>query len=78
MSKKEKQLSLASMVNFIYHGTSMRNAKNTVISPNFLVWKFYVTTQFPHSLGQFANFASWLKKRKKEKEWDILTEWEFL
>ena len=56
----------------------MRNAKNTVISPNSLVWKFYGMTQFPHSLGQFANFVSWSKKRKKEKEWDVLTEWEFL
>ena len=29
-------------------------AKNTVISPNFLVWKFCGKEQFPHSFGQFA------------------------
>ena len=28
--------------------------KNTVISPNFLVWKFCGKVQFPHSFGQFA------------------------
>ena len=27
-------------------------AKNTVISPNFLVWKFYGKAQFPHSFGR--------------------------
>ena len=33
-------------------------AKNTVISPNSLVWKFYGKTQFPHSFGRFAwNYA---------------------
>ena len=29
-------------------------AQNTVISPNFLVWKFCEKAQFPHSFGQFA------------------------
>ena len=29
-------------------------AKNTVISPNFLVWKFYGKEQFPHSFGRIA------------------------
>ena len=29
-------------------------AKNTVISPNFLVWKLCGKTQFPHSFGRFA------------------------
>ena len=28
--------------------------KNTVISPNFLVWKFCGKAQFPHSFGRFA------------------------
>ena len=33
-------------------------AKNTVISPNFLVWKFCGKEQFPHSFGLFArNYA---------------------
>ena len=33
-------------------------AKNIVISPDFLVWKFRRETQFPHSFGQIAqNFA---------------------
>ena len=29
-------------------------AKNTAISPNFLVWKFCGNTQFPHSFGRIA------------------------
>ena len=29
-------------------------AKNIVISPNFLVWKFYGKIQFPHSFGRFG------------------------
>ena len=29
-------------------------AQNTVISPNFLVWKFCGKAQFPHSFGRFA------------------------
>ena len=29
-------------------------AKNTVISPDFLVWKFWGKEQFPHTFGQFA------------------------
>ena len=33
-------------------------AKNTVISPNFLVWKFCGKEQFPHNFGQIArNYA---------------------
>ena len=36
----------------------MITAKNTVISPNFLVWKFCGKAQFPHSFGRFArNYA---------------------
>ena len=30
------------------------SAKNTVISPNFLMWKFCGRAQFPHSFGQFV------------------------
>ena len=30
--------------------TAVPAAKNTVISPNFLVWKFCGKAQFPHSL----------------------------
>ena len=38
--------------------TSVYTTKNTVISPNFLVWKFYGKEQFPHSFGRFAkNYA---------------------
>ena len=29
-------------------------AKNTVILPNFLVWKSYGKAQFPHSFGRIA------------------------
>ena len=33
-------------------------AKNTEISPNFLVWKFCGKAQFPHSFGRIArNYA---------------------
>ena len=33
-------------------------AKNTVISPNFLVWKFCGKAQFPNSFGRIArNYA---------------------
>ena len=28
-------------------------AQNTVVSPNFLVWKFCRKAQFPHSFGRF-------------------------
>ena len=32
--------------------------KNTVITPNFIVWKFCGKAQFPHSFGRFArNYA---------------------
>ena len=30
--------------------------KNTIISPNFLVWEFCGKTQFPHSFGRTAHF----------------------
>ena len=34
------------------------NAKNTAISPNFLMWKFCGKAQFPHSFGLLArNYA---------------------
>ena len=33
-------------------------AKNTLISPNFLVWKFCVKKQFPHSFGLPKIFCS--------------------
>ena len=31
---------------------SALTVKNTVISPNFLVWKFCGKAQFPHSFGR--------------------------
>ena len=34
--------------------------KNTVISPNILMWKFCGKAQFPHSFG-----------RRSETEWDL-------
>ena len=50
-------------------------AKNTVISPNFLVWKFCGKAQFPHSFGRFAQnlqetvpFHKITHKEKKEKK----------
>ena len=39
--------------------------KNTVISPNFLEWKFCGKAQFPHSFGQFArNYAETVPSQK--------------
>ena len=32
-------------------------AKNTVILPNFLVWKICAKAQFPHSFGRFARIT---------------------
>ena len=34
--------------------TVSNTAKITVISPNFLVWKFCGKTRFPYSFGRFA------------------------
>ena len=34
--------------------------KNTVISPDFLVWKFCGKAQFPHSFGKLRYFWQWL------------------
>ena len=40
-------------------------AKNTVISPDFLVWKFCGKAQFPHNFGRFArNYAETVPLRK--------------
>ena len=43
----------------------INTAKNTVISPNFLVWKFSGKAQFPRSSGRFArNYAETVPFRK--------------
>ena len=40
-------------------------AKNTVISSDFLVWKFCGKAQFPHSFGQIArNYVETVPFRK--------------
>ena len=40
-----------------YNG-SLNTTKSTVISPNFLVWKFCEKVQFPHIIGRIArNYA---------------------
>ena len=40
------------------YGEKSCTAENTVILPNFLVWKFCGKAEFPHSFGQFArNYA---------------------
>ena len=36
-------------------GSFLHTAKNTVISPNFLVWKFCEKAEVPHSFGRIAN-----------------------
>ena len=44
--------------------------KNTVISPDFLAWKFCGKAQFPHSFGRlryfFAKLYSWTGTRKRK------------
>ena len=41
-----------------FEGSSTNTAKNSVISPNFLVWKFCGKTQFLHGFGRIArNYA---------------------
>ena len=43
---------------FLNRQNKIFTAKNTVISPNFLIWVFYGKTQFPHSFVQIArNYA---------------------
>ena len=58
-------------------------AKNTVISPNFLVWKFCGKAQFSHSFGRIArNFVEThdsplqrsLLHAPEQKQWVILLE----
>ena len=39
---------------FCYLQGNLSTAENTVISPNFLVWKFCGKTQFPHSFGRIT------------------------
>ena len=42
----------------MFKGSPANTAKNTVISPNFLVPKFCGQTQFAYSFGRFAqNYA---------------------
>ena len=44
-------------------------AKNTVILPNFLVWKFFGKAQFRHSFGRFAwNFVTTVPIRKSSTQ----------
>ena len=38
-------------------------AKNTVISPDFLVWKFCGKVQFPYCFGRFARNYKTIRKR---------------
>ena len=45
--------------------TKRSTAKNAVISPDFLVWRFYGKTQFPHSFRRLArNYAETVPFRK--------------
>ena len=45
--------------------TSTNTAKNTVITPDFLVWKLCGKAQFPHSFRRFAhNYAETVPFRK--------------
>ena len=40
-------------------------AKNTVISPDFLVWRFCGKAQFPHSFGRYAETVPFCKISKQ-------------
>ena len=43
-------------------------AYNIVISPNFLAWKFFGKTQFPHNFGRIArNYAETVSFHKISK-----------
>ena len=55
-SLKEKLIFWAAFKNFQRTSTEFFTAKNTVISPDFLVWKFFRKAQFPHSFG-VRNYA---------------------
>ena len=45
--------------------TKVCTAKNTVITPDFLVWTFCRKAQFPDSFGRFArNYAETMLFRK--------------
>ena len=49
---------------FIY--TAVYTTKNTVILPNFVVWKFCGKAQFPHSFGRIVrNYAETVPFQKK-------------
>ena len=39
---------ISKKVAFLRYSLNMTNYKNTVISPNFVVWDFCGKTQFPH------------------------------
>ena len=53
------------MILFFAFATNTSTVKNTVISPDFLVWKFFGKAQFPHSFGGFArNYAETVPFRK--------------
>ena len=47
-------ISLYSTNHIVLFKTDISTAKNTVISPDFLVWKFFGKAQFPYSFGQIA------------------------
>ena len=52
------QKSEIKILNWVTLSTILYTAKNTVISPNFMVWKFFGKAQFPHSFGRIArNYA---------------------
>ena len=52
------QKSEIKILNWVTLSTILYTAKNTVISPNFMVWKFCGKAQFPHSFGRIArNYA---------------------
>ena len=48
-----------------------KHCKNTVISPNFLVWKFCGNAQFPHSVGRiYAKLCFSTKYTHQENKWN--------
>ena len=52
-------------IDIAYPSTMIATAKYTVISPDFLMWKFCGKAKFPHSFGRFArNYVESVPSRK--------------
>ena len=56
---------LPKQMNSLFGSNNLTDVKNTLISLNFLVWKFCAKAEFPHSFGRFArNYVETLPLHK--------------